>query len=514
MTLASARQATPLTLRALLWLGWLACALYLTANHVMWRDEVRALNLAERGGSLAEMVSAVRGYGHPMLWHVLLRAALAVYPHPVVLAVVAFAVAAATTALLAFKAPFRPLLLALALFGAFFVYEYVAFARNYCISALILFAIAWAYGRYRDVPGVLGVLLFALCNTNIHSVVLAGAFLVFWVLDLVAARPVSARAWRSLLAGAALLLAGVACCAWQVYPPVDDAVMPPAADLSRLPLLVATGLGPSFYELVPANLQSGLSVLILLPVLLLASLLALRRSSAAVIAAALALVGLEVVFLVINLGSYRHQALFLAFLLAMLWIVEERTPSQETADRSWLPRAGLVALLALQVWSSVFIALRVAGGVPESRSRDLARLIATPALHDAVLLGDPDTMLEAVGYYARNPVYLVREGRFAKSPTFTRAAAREPMTLERILSSARAIHARTKRPVVIVMGERIDAGTPPGTRSRGYYGKLVIGPDDVRTFLAATRRIARFAPAATDESYDVFVLRDAALTRS
>ena len=508
---SSLDNATSLPVRAALWAAWLAGATFLVVHHVMWRDEIRALMLAGRGGTLGEMIVQIRGYGHPALWHILLRSALTLYPGPIVLPILAFVIGAMASALLAFKAPFRPFVLALALFGAFSIYEYVALARNYGISVLILFTIAWAYGRFRDRPGLIGLLLFALCNTNIHSVVLAGAFLLFWAVDLLRSDGKgNARALRSFTVAAFLTLAGVAACFWQVYPPVDDAAMLPSAKTSllSLPTLIATRLGPAFYELMPPNLRDGLSVIILLPALLLVNLLELRRSSAALVATMAALIGLETVFLVIYPGSYRHQALFIAFLLTMLWIVEDsRTQSGSEVARDGI-RPALIVLLALQVYSSALIFARVASGIPESRSRDLAALLARPTLQDAILLGDPDTMLEPVSYYVQNPIYLVRERRFGRTPTFSHAAARQPMTIGRILSSAQALHARTHRPIVIALTEPLDPGMAYGERDRGYYGTLIVRREEVGAFLAATQRIARFAPAATDESYDVYVLSD------
>lgn len=492
--------------RAALWGLWLAGALYATLHHVMWRDEIRALSLAERGGTLAQMIVDIRGYGHPALWHVILRSGLALYDSPVVLPLVAFAIGAAGAALLAFRAPFRPLLLALALFGAFSLYEYVAVARNYGLSVLLLYGIAAAWRRYGDRPGAIGALLFLLCNANVHSVVLAGALLLFWLIELVREPGRDRTAWRSFAVAVALTTAGTALCFWQVYPPVDTAAMlppsgsGPAAFLSGL----VVNVGPSFHELMPPGLRSLIPVVFILPVLLVLSITSLRASSAAMIASAAALAGLILLFAVIYPGFYRHQSLFIAFLLAMTWIVAERHPDRAPAARS--PGAiAFLLLLALQVWTSVAVFAQIAAGVPESRSRDLAMLLERPALRNAVVIGDPDTMLEALPYYTDNPIYLVREGRFARTPTFS-YAAQTTMTVGQLLSAARALNAGTGRPVVIVMAERLEPDMTAGVRERGYYGPLRIEPAEVRAFLGATRRLARFGPATTDESYDVYVL--------
>jgi hypothetical protein len=504
------QQATPTLLRALFFGVWLALALFAATHHTMWRDEIRALSFAERGNNLADMIGQIRGFGHPALWHIILRCALSIYPNPVVLPIVAFAIGAAAAALLAFKAPFRPLMLALALFGAFSTYEYVAVARNYGISVLILFALAWAWPRYRNRPGAIGALLFLLCNTNVHSVVLANAFLLFWFVELIQRKTERNRlAWPSFLAAVALVLAGMATCAWQVYPPVDTAAMLPPGQSGPVGFLTSlvVNVGPYFHELMPADMRSLIPVVVLLPILLILSILSLRTSPGAMMASAAALIGMEMVFQTIYPGYYRHQALFIAFLLTMTWIVEnERPPDAQSGNR--VGRIAFMALLALQVYSSVLVFTRIASGVPESRSRDLAALLTRPELRSAIVLGDPDTMLEAVPYYASNPIYFVREHRFGRTPIFS-DAARLTMSIKSILSSVRTLHARTRRPIVIVLAQHLEANMPAGELDRGYYGPLRIDPADVREFLASTVRIARFAPAVTDESYDVYVLDDA-----
>jgi hypothetical protein len=503
------QQATPTLLRALFFGVWLALALFAATHHTMWRDEIRALSFAERGDNLADMIGQIRGFGHPALWHIILRSALSIYPHPVVLPIVAFAIGTAVAALLAFKAPFRPLLLALALFGAFSTYEYVAVARNYGISVLILFAIAWAWPRYRDRPGAIGALLFLLCNTNVHSVVLANAFLLFWFIGLVRQKTDRHRlAWPSFLAAVALVLAGMAICVWQVYPPVDTAAMLPPGQSGAGGFLMSLveNVGPYFDELIPADMRGLIPVVVVLPILLILSIMSLRTSPAAMIASAAALVGMELVFQTIYPGYYRHQALFIAFLLTMTWIVEnERQPDAESGKR--IGRIAFMALLALQLYNSVLVFTQIASGIPESRSRDLAALLARPDLRGAIVLGDPDTMLEALPYYVSNPIYLAREHRFGNTVIFSHAAI-STISIKSILSTARTLHARSHRPVVIVLAERLDANMPAGKQDRGYYGPLRIDPANVREFLASTVRIARFAPAVTDESYDVYVLGD------
>ena len=62
-------------------------------------------------------------------------------------------------------------------------------------------------------------------------------------------------------------------------------------------------------------------------------------------------------------------------------------------------------------------------GTPESRSRDFADLVSRrPDLKDAILIGEPDYMLEPMHYYLSNPTYFVREKHYGEHVHFTRKA--------------------------------------------------------------------------------------------
>ena len=46
----------------------------LASHHELWRDEVRALNIAAHSGTPAQLVRRLENEGHPILWYLLLYA--------------------------------------------------------------------------------------------------------------------------------------------------------------------------------------------------------------------------------------------------------------------------------------------------------------------------------------------------------------------------------------------------------------------------------------------------------
>ena len=507
---------------------WAVLVIFLATQHVFWRDEVRAFSVALQGENLLEMLRRLHGEGHPAVWYLLLRGAYELVQSPLVLPVVSMLVAFGAAALLALRSPFAFPFVALLLLGRSFLYEYSVSARNYGISLLLMFAFAALYARYRDRGVVLGVVLFLLANCNVHSVLLAGAFMLFWLIDLAGDKASRrAGAWRVFVLNVVILCAGAVACAATVYPSYNDAgALPPGANDPDLAELASPVLLPAIsfgdisgyfgwrWALRHASLwHRPWTALpgVLGAALLFGCTLGLVRRPAAMLATWVALLAMTLLFVVSYAGGYRHQALWLGFVVAMYWIAgRDEGARGSTRSLARVRAAGLAmlaALLVLQVVLGLYNVANVALGKPESRSRDLARLIARmPELRHATIMADPDYLVEPLPYYLPNPTYLPREERIGGYVRFTRQA-RLSQSLEDLLADAKRLRDTTRQPVVILLGERLEANTPARAVRESYIWQLSIVPEQVSTFLSSTRRLERFGPVCcSDESFDVYVL--------
>jgi hypothetical protein len=516
-------------LKAGIALLWFVALVFLATKHVLWRDEVRALSLALQGDSYIEMLRGLHGEGHPAVWYFVLRAANAVLPTSWVLPLVSAAIALAAVILLVRRSPFSWVALTLFLLGAPALYEYSVMARNYGISMLLMFMFATLYRRYRDRGFVLGIVLLLLANSNAHSTLLVSGFCLFWLLDLLwekeGRQPGSFRnCWLNI----GLAFIGVCLCAATIYPPFNDAAR---IDSQRLgfgellgKLLLPAGSFPGLsaepiWKRAGDVLSSQLSMRDYLPrllmsLVLLGSMLGLVVRPAAVVAAWVALLGMSTFFAMIYPGTYRHQALWLMFLLSMYWIVGANAHNdcvnKTTARFRTVGLAFLCLLLILQIPLGLARAGQVAfGASPESRSRDLAQLIADhPELKNAIIISDPDYLVEPLPAYMPNRTYLIREGRFGRVVFFTHKAKLD-ITLEYILSTARQLQDSERQPVVILLSKRLEPQVQAERVRQGYNWSLSIAPEHVEAFLSAAHRIRRFEPACcSDESYDVYVLNN------
>src|SRR5262249_9273841 len=377
------------------------------------------------------------------------------------------------------------------------------------------------YPCYRDRGVLLGILLAILANTNAHSVLLVGAFLLFWLIDIVYEYGIRwTPALRIFLLNVAVSAVGIAACFATIYPTYNDAifeVVPEGASLLKLlikaVLLPAAFLNDIFFgwtKLGPTEIK------VLMSLVMFGSLLGLIRWPAAFIAGLTALISFSLFFATIYPGGYRHHALWLVFIVSMYWITRSKTKPIElripghfkslVGPTSTIGSTLMLVLLALQVYSGINAITGTAlGAPPMSRARDFSAFVAARSdLQDAIIIADPDSLLEALPYYIHNHTYLMRERRFGNVIKFT-MKARLSIDLDDILATGKTLRAENGKPILILLHQTLDE-SQPRTFYEVYNWSLLTTPKQIRNFLSSTRFLARFAPALTDESFDVYLL--------
>lgn len=483
--------------RLILFALWLALVCWFLSDHSFWRDEVRAFSFALSGASIPEMLRNVHGEGHPALWYLILRIGHDLYPHREMLPIAGATIGIAAGAVVAFRSPFRVAIIGLILFSFYGAFEYVVVARNYGMAALVMFALAALYNRLRNSLW-LGVILAILCNTNVPTCLLAACFLLFRFIEMLTdGSPHARRDWLTFAGNALLSLLGAYLCFRTVYPTFNDAALSSNYGICA---------GRIFAGLVDTN--AGFTSLGLGIILIALSCLGLIARPAAMVAALCGLIGLKLFFFLIYPSSYRHEALFVAFLIALYWMAEDGaggtwkySPTLDVVRRAgnWV----FVALLAMQTYQLLTPIRLQLEGKPFSRSADVGRVLQRPELRHAIVMADPDTMLESLPYYADNPLWFLRQQHFGKVAQLTNNA-RRVLTLDDILADADRLHRQTGRPVVFMSHLELTP-TSKLRQAMMYNDETMVTPDSAQRFLSSTRRIARLRPSGMDENYDLYV---------
>jgi hypothetical protein len=194
--------------------------------------------------------------------------------------------------------------------------------------------------------------------------------------------------------------------------------------------------------------------------------------------------------------------------LALHWIEAPRSKIPST-NIGWLTPVqslGTIAFVFLLIAQMADLAKPLilgAKGVPYSRSADAARVLRRPDLNGAIVMADPDLLLEPLTYYADNPLWFLREEKFGKIFLKTRSD-RQQISLDDILHDADQLHRRYRRPIVILLAVDLEHARP-GVYQTAYRDSTVLTPAGIEHFISTTRLIARLRPAITDERYDLYL---------
>lgn len=506
-------RPTPMTGRGLavrlgLFIAWLVAVTLLATRHVMWRDEVRALSLAAQGHEWIDMIRSAQGYGHPLLWHVLLRASLTILPYQSVLPVVAGMVAALAMAWLCLRSRLHWPIIALVLFGWFGLYEYSVMARNYGLSALLLFLFAELYrsgrGETRRHAMALGLILALLCNANIHSVLLAGGLLLFWLIELL-----WRDGWRwsgglSLwVIAAACAVLGALLAILSIYPSAED--VPGAAQMTRAMTLLQLVPGVAMSRIF-ALYQQPWYVVLAAALLTTGSLALFARRPSALIAAAAVFLSMQLLFVFVYPGSYRHTILFILFLLT-LHIITTGAPRTAGVGARRIERVGQVAFLMLLVgqWPATILSIRqILSGQTEGSGQALATVLHDQGVSHPIVMAEPDYLIETLPYYGLQ-TWSTRLGYLAPVVPL-RLKDSAPVTLGVLLSTGQRLARDMHRPVVILMAPKLDPDAPDRIIDRPRLGSLVLRQSETRAFLSGTQQIASLRAGWNDENYNVYLI--------
>lgn len=302
-------------------LAYLAVIGFTSLHHEPWRDEAQAWLIA-RDLPLPGVLAQMSWEGSPALWHVLLfpfAQAGAPYASEAVIHAV---LALAAMGLFLRRAPFPLWLRALVVFSYYFSYEYAVVARNYGLSALILFGLAALHPQRRRRPLSYAALVALLANTNVHSWALAAGLVVMLALE---ARRNGVLRGRSL-AVTMLAAAGLLVAVLQVGLPPRNAFV--GAGVRLEPTAAIAAVRDAWLPGFP-----GPAVVAAAGFMALVALVLWRLARTAFWLLCCGVGGLFAIFTFKHAGGLRHHGLIVVFTIFALWLAWDRLAA--TAARTW-----------------------------------------------------------------------------------------------------------------------------------------------------------------------------------
>jgi hypothetical protein len=452
--------------------------------HEMWRDEVRPLFVAANAGSWLQLVHNIHEEGHPVLWYAVLRVGYGLTHSTLVLPVASIAIAAAAAFLMLRFAPFPFWMRVLAVFGAFLGYQYSIIVRNYGIGILLMFTACIFFSTRHEKPIRLGIILALLGNTSPHAALATFLFLFVWLMDV---REPAAR--RFVLSGPSIaaicvVIAGTAFGLWSAHAPPDSAfafslsklrvtdVLRTIAADPGLALMGAQDTNIAAAEWIPwasLGLNPELTSRVIVDIALASIAWSLRRNLPCLIAAVLAVFGFEVVFQHVYGAGLRHEGILAFTLISLCWIATTEAERRNEHTRARSIPFGLIPLIVVQAAALPWI-VKLDIERPRSSSKAFGQFIReTPRLRNAVIMGDPDYLMEPMSYYVRNRIFFPRQHGFDYRTHFDHGAQRDlELRLGALLDVADSLACANRQPVLLAMGEYRLLTEPEGESPVSY----------------------------------------------
>jgi hypothetical protein len=392
------------------------------AHHALFFDELNAWAIAAASPTLPKLFHLVHYEGHPWLWYFLLWFPSRFTHDPRGMLWVVAPVGTAIYLVVGMLSPFTRLQKVLIFMSYFVAFEYTVMNRMY--GVMFLMALLYVWRRMRKPEGVVGnvLLLGVMANTDMTGLLLSAALVLEYAYDRYHATTTTKI--NSDSKGGGLLAAGI----YVVMILLSVVSLLPAPDLSWQSTghLGANSVHPKFLVRVSTNMiaapwwpishefprrfwetdaQVQRSLVLLVPIVLLAYWRILRRDRNLLI-----LMGLTLTFGIlfadiVYVGRVRHWGIaFITFLLC-LWMQNDKRERQGVErPQAWLFSA--YALMTLSAISGV-AAIYSSWTHPFSQAKAAAEWIRQNEPKDVLLIGSPDVSFASVAEELQRPVFFM-----------------------------------------------------------------------------------------------------------
>ncbi|MEO7367439.1 MAG: hypothetical protein ABIZ36_05750, partial [Gemmatimonadaceae bacterium] len=195
-------------------------------------------------------------------------------------------------------------------------------------------------------------------------------------------------------------------------------------------------------------------------------------------------------------------------IVGICWIAIQDKDESERSEFRRRMAFGLLPMLLFQTIALPIVARRHLMH-PSSSSLAFGRVISsTPRLSKAILISEPDYLMEAMPYYVPNRVYMPRQHEFHYRVYFDSGARRQhDLTLGELIAAADSLGCVTRSPILISIGYPDFLTKATGVAHGAFHGADFRWSAGDKSRLSIRGRIVGdFRGATTDENYQVFEL--------
>lgn len=553
---------------------WSIITLTLISHHAFWMDEV--INLIFGIG--ADSHYGIHGNGHPAVWFILLRGLYAIFHKVWVLPLASFLVAATAVWLFLFKSPFSLRFKILFLCSNFALYEYVVMARNYGISMLFMFILAIIASNKQVKNKFTGPCLVILNNTNIHSSLLSLSYLLGLIAKSLTNKATYRKEnFKFLLKISIYNIIGMAICFATIFPTFDTVASKQLTQNLTLrnawnSIIISKSFNKITYfsyfgdkenskiqnieEIYGENSNDNMNKLLIddhkcmeeyllkkyterclfsggnkikiffskvfrflfivfSSALIYVSVFSFWGEVDLFSSAIFGLLFMDLFSSFVYKGGYRHQALWLVFMVMLLWISKNENLSFDNKSQiiRKFGKNSFVMLMILQVWPSISNIYNETFAKPNSNSRLFSQFInKNIKIKNSAIISNDDLILEGMHYYIDNPTFIMSERKFNLIFPFSESEY-SSYSLDDVLDSANIIAFCNNVPVLILLASEFnyqqrvspESITHP-TLYRYDYLNFYIDNKQLARLQAETQKIATFKEALLEPEFSVYKL--------
>lgn len=500
---------------------WILTITYLVLHHALWRDEVRNFMIGIGATSRIHII----GNPHPFLVYKIEQLLYWITDSYYVLPASSLFISLFSVILLLFFSPFNFRLKALILFGYPMLYEYTVMDRNYGISALLMLLLACCFSTDKYKYIFSGPILFLLANTNVHSALIVGGFSVLWPLSIWYE---NGKKWsednKKACLNSFLGIAGFIACFMTVYPTRYDLAAAHPVEMTVkhhfrfFKHLTFFGCKDYLSDVFGHHLFGKIVYLALEAVAyaaILFSPLVLWGDAFLFSVALLSLIGFSAFFSIVYQGNYRHEALWLMLVVALLWIKKNtyKEPAGNVLNK--IGSVSFYTILTIQVILSGLLAFHEVHK-PNSMSKQFVDFInKDEILKNSPILSSMDYNLEAIPYYTKRPVFMMTLNDYDVVVPYKNKL---DYNLDDLLKAAQKLAVCSKSPPLILIAndkEKVgssvlnimDENAEKSVRNYMYnYWTFTVTSEQKKRFLENTREIARYPNGYLEQGFIVYQL--------
>lgn len=220
---AATQQRISTALFALIVTGIFAVvAIFGLVHHEMWRDELQAWLVARDAHSLPGLLQNMKYEGNPALWHFFLFLITMFTHNPVSMQVFHLIIACGFIFVFNRYSTLDRRYNFMFSFGYFTAYEYSIISRSYGMAVLLIMIACALYRQRYSRYILLGVVLALLANVTGYGIVISGVFAGVLAIDYYYYSDKDTNKLKHLLAGIAIVAAGILFSIYQVLPEPDN----------------------------------------------------------------------------------------------------------------------------------------------------------------------------------------------------------------------------------------------------------------------------------------------------